>query len=71
MWPVLESLSIPILLVQVNRGVLNDDQVDEFLASVPGSKKIILESRHNVQPDAPAELAEAIADFSGFNLRNV
>lgn len=63
LWPAAESLTIPVLLVRATRGLLTDDQEAEFVRRVPGSSSVRIDSGHNVQEDAPADLAAAIVDF--------
>ena len=63
LWPILETLDIPVLLVCGAEGILNADQIDEFVTRVPGSTTLTLDAGHNVQRDAPAELAAAIKNF--------
>lgn len=61
LWPLAENISVSVFLVHGNRGILAVHQVDEFLSRVPGSRALQLEAGHNVQRDAPQELARAIA----------
>lgn len=63
LWPILENLEIPVLLVYGTTGILDTDQVDEFATRIPLSTTISLEAGHNVQRDAPIELAETINNF--------
>ena len=63
LWPALEKLDIPILLVCGTDGILNADQIAEFSARTRNSLIITLKAGHNVQRDAPTQLAEAIAAF--------
>ncbi len=63
LWPALESIEIPVLLVRGSRGFLNDDLEREFLARTPGAESVTIESGHNVQEEAPVELASALTEF--------
>jgi pimeloyl-ACP methyl ester carboxylesterase len=63
LWPALESIEVPVLLVRGSRGFLNDDLSREFLDRTPGAISVTIESGHNVQEEAPVELAAAIAEF--------
>lgn len=57
MWPTLESVTAPIVLVRGRRGFLSDDVVAEFAARVPSARIVTVDSGHNVQEDIPVELA--------------
>jgi len=63
LWPALESIAVPVLLVRGSRGFLSDELEREFLARTPGAESVTIESGHNVQEEAPLELAAAIAEF--------
>jgi pimeloyl-ACP methyl ester carboxylesterase len=63
LWPALESLDLPVLLVYGSRGMLDIAEVEEFTRRAPQARAIRLESGHNVQRDAPRELASAIQQF--------
>ena len=63
LWPALESIAVPVLLVRGSRGFLNDELEKEFLARTPGAVAVTIESGHNVQEEAPLELASAITEF--------
>lgn len=60
LWPAAEAMQGPVLLVRASKGFLSPDVVDEFVARVPNAKAIELDAGHNVQDDAPVELAAAI-----------
>ena len=63
LWPALESIEVPVLLVRGSRGFLNDDLEREFLERTPGAVSVTIESGHNVQEEAPVELASALTEF--------
>lgn len=50
------------LLVTGSRGIVESDEVEEFLGRNPGSRHVRLEAGHNVQRDAPAELARILRE---------
>jgi len=63
LWSALERLpGERQLLVTGSRGIVESDEVEEFLRRTPGSRHVRLEAGHNVQRDAPAELARALRD---------
>jgi pimeloyl-ACP methyl ester carboxylesterase len=62
-WPFLERLTIPVLLVRASGGILDDALEQEFLTRVPGSRSVTLDAGHNIQEDIPVELAAIIASF--------
>lgn len=63
LWPAAENLAVPVLLVRGARGFLSDAVVAEFLDRVPDSTSVSIDSGHNVQEEAPVELAGVITDF--------
>jgi pimeloyl-ACP methyl ester carboxylesterase len=63
LWAALERIEIPVLLVHATRGFLREEVVEEFLRRVPGSIGVSVESGHNVQEEAPVELARIIREF--------
>ena len=63
LWPALESIEVPVLLVRGSRGFLNDELEQEFLARTPGAVSVTIESGHNVQEEAPVELVAALSEF--------
>lgn len=63
LWPAAENLGIPVLLVRATRGFLTDELEAEFLARVPGSSLLRIQAGHNIQEQAPAELAAAVSAF--------
>ncbi|MET7400192.1 alpha/beta hydrolase [Dactylosporangium sp. NPDC005572] len=64
LWSVLEALTAPVLLVRATGGYLPDEVVAEFAGRVPDARIVDVDSRHNVQEQHPARLAEVIADFT-------
>ena len=65
LWPALEDLRIPVLLVRGTRGIVDEAQAAEFRQRVPAGAVVELDAGHNVQRDAPVELARAIAAHIG------
>ena len=63
LWPMAERLHLPVLLVRATQGFLSDALEAEFVARVPGSTVTRIDSGHNVQEQAPAELAAVVARF--------
>ncbi|MEJ6732577.1 MAG: alpha/beta hydrolase [Candidatus Nanopelagicales bacterium] len=63
LWPTLEKLDVPILLVCASEGILNSDQILEFTTRTRNASTVTIKAGHNVQHDAPLELAAAIAEF--------
>ncbi len=63
LWPILQELQVPIFLVRGSDGILSDDHVREFHELVPGAATVTLQSGHNVQRDAPKELADVIVSL--------
>ena len=64
LWPALETVTVPVLLVRATNGYLPDAVVAEFAGHAPGAWIVDIQSRHNVQDQCPAELATLIADFA-------
>ena len=65
LWPALEGIGVPVLLIRGSRGFLSDAVADELVERVPGATSITIDAGHNVQEDAPVELAAALASFVG------
>jgi len=65
LWSVIEGLEIPIDLVWGSAGLLTETAVAELARRRPGSRTVRVESGHNVQEDAPVELARVLADLIG------
>ncbi len=63
-WATIQGLSQPVQLVRGSRGIVDGPQVEEFLRRRPGAPVAVLEAGHNVQRDAPVELAHVITDFA-------
>ncbi len=63
LWPALEGYDNPVLLVRGARGFLSDDVVEELMARVPAATLATIDAGHNVQEDAPVELAAAVNRF--------
>jgi pimeloyl-ACP methyl ester carboxylesterase len=63
LWSALESIKVPVLLVRGSRGFLSDEVAAEFTDRVRGARTVTIESGHNVQEDAPVELARVVSEF--------
>jgi pimeloyl-ACP methyl ester carboxylesterase len=63
LWPALEALPAPVLLVHGTRGFLRPEVVAELAQRIPGAATVAVDAGHNVQEDAPVELAAALAAF--------
>ena len=64
LWPILADLDIPILLVHGSRGILESAALDDFSRRLPHANMIEVDAGHNIQRDAPKDLAAIIHDFS-------
>lgn len=60
LWAPLESLDVPVLLVHATRGFLGPDVVAELHARLPAATVVDVDAGHNVQEDAPVDLARAL-----------
>lgn len=65
LWPALEGLEVPVLLVRADRGFLPPEVVAEFRERVPRAQVAQLDAGHNVQEDEPRALARLLAGFLG------
>ena len=65
LWPILEALDIPILLIHGSRGILEEEALEDFSRHIPSATMVEIDAGHNVQRDAPVELAAVIRDFGG------
>ena len=63
LWAPLEALGHPVLLVHGARGFLRPEVVAELPARVRQASTVAVDAGHNVQEDAPVELAAAINVF--------
>jgi pimeloyl-ACP methyl ester carboxylesterase len=63
LWPALEALRAPVLLVHGTRGFLRPEVVAELPERIQGATTVAIEAGHNVQEDAPVELAAALGGF--------
>lgn len=61
LWDNLVDTDVPVLLVRATNGFLSPEVVDEFVARVPRAVVVEVDAGHNVQEQAPAELARLIA----------
>lgn len=64
LWDVLERLAQPVQLVIGSRGIVDEDQIKEFVRRRPDAPVTTLEAGHNVHRDAPDELVQTIVTFS-------
>ena len=63
LWPMAEGLGIPVLLVRATQGFLTDALEAEFIARVPSSSVVRIDAGHNIQEQAPVELAAVVSGF--------
>lgn len=63
LWPALEAVQAPVLLVHGTRGFLRAEVVAELPERIPGATTVAIDAGHNVQEDAPVELAAALGSF--------
>ena len=63
LWPVLEALDIPVLLIHGSRGILEAEALEVFSRHMPSATVVEIDAGHNVQRDAPVELAAVIRDY--------
>lgn len=63
LWPGLERIGVPVLLVHGTHGFLDAAVVAEFVERVPGATEVEIGTGHNVQEEAPVELAAIIDGF--------
>ncbi len=63
LWPALEQLGHPVLLIHGTRGFLRPEVVMELPQRVRNAMVVAIEAGHNVQEDAPVELAAALNVF--------
>lgn len=59
-WDALRSLDLPITLVRAERGILNEDLVDEWRDRLPATEIITLSGPHNLHEAEPVLLASAV-----------
>ena len=63
LWPPLEQLGHPVLLIHGTRGFLRPEVVVELPQRVRNAMVVAIDAGHNVQEDAPVELAAALNVF--------
>ncbi len=61
-WDDLDAVRAPITLVHGERGFLTPADVEDYRTRLPEAATIALTSGHNVQEEAPVELAAIVAD---------
>ena len=59
-WEDLAAVTAPITLVQASRGFVTDADADLFRTRLPAAEVIRLNAGHNVQEDAPLDLAALV-----------
>ncbi|WP_231755023.1 alpha/beta fold hydrolase [Pseudarthrobacter sp. GA104] len=64
LWPDLESLEMPVLLVYGDTGTLAEKDIHRLSSRVRRFSSLRLPAGHNVHRDQPAALARAIAAFT-------
>lgn len=62
-WPMAEALGVPVLLVRARQGFLTDALEAEFVSRVRSSSVVRIDAGHNIQEQAPVELAAAVSRF--------
>ncbi|WP_121149010.1 alpha/beta fold hydrolase [Microbacterium sp. AG1240] len=62
-WDDLAAVGAPITLIRGERGYVTEADAAEFARRAPAARIVSFDSGHNVQEDAPVELARAIADL--------
>jgi pimeloyl-ACP methyl ester carboxylesterase len=62
-WPVIAESSMPIDLIAATMSIIDADAVDRFSSLRPAARVLRLAGGHNLQEDAPVELARALADL--------
>ncbi len=63
-WDDLTAVRAPVTLIRGDRGFVTDEDAEQFRARVPLAEVIDLPSGHNVQEDAPVELARRVASLA-------
>lgn len=63
LWPVLKRLRLPTALIRGDTGIVTERQLAEFSTWLPDAPVMTLTAGHNVQRDAPGQLAKTIVDF--------
>jgi len=61
-WPLIAHSPVPIDLIAATLSIVDADAVDRFLSLRPQARVLRLAGGHNLQEDAPVELARALAD---------
>lgn len=64
-WDALTRLALPVDLVHGSRGILERQTVDRFRSRRPRGLVVEVDAGHNVQEDAPAELAQVLGTLTG------
>lgn len=64
-WQDLAAATAPITLIRGERGYVTDADAAEFTRRSPAAAVVVLPSGHNVQEDAPLQLAERLRDIAG------
>ncbi len=59
-WVRLSALPVPVDLIAGSRGLLAAGELARFSAERPHDRTVVIEAGHNVQEDAPEQLAAAI-----------
>lgn len=68
-WDLLAGVAAPVDLVVGSRGILSTAELSRFAEVRPGGGLVTLDAGHNVQEDAPAELATELARLTGLPWR--
>lgn len=67
LWPAAERLASPPALVRGSHGFLTDSDAEEYRRRLPGARVVTVEAGHNIQEDAPVDLARVLADLAGLS----
>lgn len=67
-WDSLTGLALPVDLVHGSRGILDRQTVALFRSRRPRGRVVEVDAGHNVQEDAPAELATVLEALAGRNV---
>ena len=65
LWTTIEGLGIPVDLVRAGRGLLTAEAAAELTRRSPGARAVVVDAGHNIQEDAPVELAGVLTELIG------
>jgi pimeloyl-ACP methyl ester carboxylesterase len=64
-WAIIARLPVPLDLVWAERGLVDATARARLAELRPDARAVGLAAGHNIQEDAPAELARTLADLTG------